>query len=585
MVPESAFTLLLLIVILLYLRLAPYTKVEESFNIQATHDILSYGVTFNDSKNFLTTHYDHIDFPGSVPRTFVGAVFLSAITTLSGFIAALPTGAALQFLVRAILGLTNAFALLSFRNALQRGFGKTTANWFIVLQVSQFHVMYYASRTLPNMFAFAITTFALRSYILAITVPLISSRFHWKTLALVTYAGVVFRSELAVLVLTLSAYILFTVGRYSLTKTIIPAGITGLVLGLLTTVPIDSFFWQQYPLWPEWSSFYYNTILGNSSNWGVSPWHFYFSNALPRLLLNPLSYGLLIPLALFTPSTRQRSAAIVLPLLSFVALYSALSHKEWRFILYVIPGLTSVSAIGATWIWNRRAKSVLYRFLSALLLISVFFSFLASFIQLSVSRLNYPGGQAIINLLHTTQNETCTINIYVDNLASQTGVTRFLENRHSTDPKYVFDKTEDISTLHTPEFWDKFDYVLTQHPETTIGKFEVIDTIYGWAGLRVVRPGEEPMKEEMLQALALTGDRFGNWMMVYEGFERNMRDHVTRGWWISFRIEPRLNILRRQNTGPQEGVDEEEGDWVFGEEDFDGEFEKGYDGSIWVRGE
>jgi alpha-1,6-mannosyltransferase len=387
------------------------------------------------------------------------------------------------------------------------------------------------------------------------TIPLMSAKYQRQTLALITFAGVVFRSELAVLVFTLSAYIFYTTGRYSLTRTIIPAGAIGLILGLLTSVPIDSLFWQEFPLWPEWRSFYYNTILGNSSNWGTSPWHFYFTNALPRLLINPLSYLLLIPLALLTPSTRPRSVALVAPLLAFVTIYSALPHKEWRFILYVIPGLNSVSALGATWIWNRRTKSLFYRTLSALLIVSTIFSFTASFAILAISRLNYPGGDAVAQLRSITADETGTINIYADNLVCQTGLTRFQESRHSTEPKYVFDKTENVTTLHTPQFWDKFDFVITEHLETTIGKFEVVKTVYSWNGLRIVKPGEEVMQREVLQGLYITGDRGGNLMMLYEALERGMREHFTRGWWVTFRIEPRLRILRKQKTGAEEQID------------------------------
>jgi alpha-1,6-mannosyltransferase len=387
------------------------------------------------------------------------------------------------------------------------------------------------------------------------TIPLMAAKYHRQTLALVTFAGVVFRSELAVLVVTFSGYIFHTTGHYSLTRTIIPAGAVGLILGLLATVPIDSFFWQKFPLWPEWTSFYFNTILGNSSNWGVSPWHFYFTNALPRLLLNPLSYTLLIPLALLTPSNRQRSIAIVAPLLAFVALYSALPHKEWRFILYIIPGLNAASALGATWIWNRRTKSLVYGFFSYLLIISTIFSFAVSLVILSISRLNYPGGDAITQLRALTASETGTINVYADNLACQTGLTRFLESRHSTSPRYIFDKTENTTLLHIPQFWDKFDYVITENLETTIGKFEVVKSVYGWNGLRIVRPGEEVMQREMLQGLYITGDKGGNLMLTYEALERWMRDTVTRGWWVTFRIEPRLRILKHQRTGAEMQTD------------------------------
>ena len=60
--------------------------------------------------------------------------------------------------VRALLGLANAFCLLSFRNGIARTYGRSAANWFVLLQASQFHVVFYASRTLPNSFAFGLST-------------------------------------------------------------------------------------------------------------------------------------------------------------------------------------------------------------------------------------------------------------------------------------------------------------------------------------------------------------------------------------------------------------------------------------------
>jgi hypothetical protein len=39
-------------------------------------------------------------------------------------------------------------------------------------------------------------------------------------------------------------------------------------LPALTTV-VDSYFWSQWPLWPELSSFIFNVYAGKSAEWGV----------------------------------------------------------------------------------------------------------------------------------------------------------------------------------------------------------------------------------------------------------------------------------------------------------------------------
>lgn len=144
--------------ILLHLVVAPYTKVEESFNIQAIHDIATYGFATQNTSSTIQEYYDHATFPGAVPRTFVGAL---ALAGLSKPLLWLGCGQYSQLIVRAVLGLFNSYALLKYRGSLERAFGRDVGRWYVLLQATQFHVTYYASRTLPNMFAFGLSEFTI----------------------------------------------------------------------------------------------------------------------------------------------------------------------------------------------------------------------------------------------------------------------------------------------------------------------------------------------------------------------------------------------------------------------------------------
>ena len=88
--------------------------------------------------------------------------------------------------------------------------------------------------------------------------------------------------------------------------------------------------------------FLFNTVENRSSEWGTSPWHWYFSTALPKALL-PAALALL---GVGVWYERGRAATLIGPSLLFVAIYSVLPHKELRFIFHAIPPLNAVASLG-----------------------------------------------------------------------------------------------------------------------------------------------------------------------------------------------------------------------------------------------
>ncbi|MCJ1380346.1 dolichyl-P-Man:Man(7)GlcNAc(2)-PP-dolichol alpha-1,6-mannosyltransferase [Xylographa soralifera] len=556
---DASIALLVPLLIVLHLYVAPYTKVEESFNIQATHDIITYGVPFQNTNAYLEAHYDHLSFPGSVPRTFLGPLALAGVAWPFAW---LVEGVDKQILVRAILGLYNAFSILVFRNGIAHAFGSDTANWYILFQASQFHVMYYASRTLPNFFAFGISTIAFRSltpsYVGSMKPPWRGVQEYRKALVMLTVIGVTFRSEIAILLGCHTAWLLFN-KRLSPTD-IVTSGVLGLAIGLGLTVSVDSFFWQKIPLWPELSGFVFNILKGRSAEWGTSPFHYYFTSAFPRLLLNPLTWQVCIPMALTIPALRDRAFDMLVPNMVFFAVYSLQPHKEWRFIIYVLPSLTAVAAMGASWIWTRRTKSFIYRVLAVGLVASTLGTFAVSLGMLVVSSFNYPGAEAL-NYLHAhADGSQNVINVHMDTLSCMTGVTRFLQiassqntsasNRHTL---WLYDKTENETQLLYPGFWEKFDYALAERPEKAIGGWEILHTIDGFTGVQLLRPGETS-RHKMSVDTSLTQSHqmiedlwpgvrnvvYHSWLQV----EDVMRERVTGGWWVQAKLEPQIRILR-----------------------------------------
>ncbi|KPJ18091.1 putative Dol-P-Man:Man(7)GlcNAc(2)-PP-Dol alpha-1,6-mannosyltransferase [Papilio machaon] len=414
---------LLYIVASLHILLCPFTKVEESFNIQATHDILYH--------RFNLSQYDHNEFPGVVPRTFIGPVIISALSAPVVFILHLfgINKFWMQYVVRLTLALTVIASWSRFRDTLRKQFGNSFAWWFTLISVSQYHFMFYMSRPLPNIMVLPFVLLALEGWL---------SGKHKQFIISAGVSIVIFRSELAMLFGLFLIIDLFfkKIDFMKFIKIVVPTGI-GLVA---LTVVVDSMFWGRL-LWPETEVFWYNTILNKSSDWGTSPFLWYFYSALPRGLGPSL---VLCPVGVYLD---RRLVQLVAPAVVYVLLFSFLPHKELRFIIYVFPLLNAASAAVCSYVFIRRTKAPIYELLFWGICLIIVANVILSIALVLVAMSNYPGGLAITRFHKLLKNEPY-VHVHISNLAAQTGVTRFTQ----IHDHWNYSKNESLSSEQLQQY-------------------------------------------------------------------------------------------------------------------------------------
>ncbi|XP_071033742.1 dol-P-Man:Man(7)GlcNAc(2)-PP-Dol alpha-1,6-mannosyltransferase [Parasteatoda tepidariorum] len=399
-----------------HLFICPYTKVEESFNMQAIHDLLYHGPDISK--------YDHLEFPGVVPRTFLGPIvvamlsspvlFLVNIIGLNKFF--------MQYVVRLVLGSLVFIAFQKFKSSVKHQFGSVVSSWLLIITLSQFHFLFYMTRPLPNTFALILALFAYHFWM---------SRNQRMFVLTSAAAVILFRAELSIL-LGLIALEEIVLGRLNILQIFcwgIPSGLW--MLGL--TFCVDSLFWMR-PVWPEGEVLWFNIYLNKSSEWGTSPWAWYFYSALPRALLLSI---LFVPYAF---KLDYRARLILYPAFGFIILYSFLPHKELRFIMYTVPLLNVAAARTCAHIWNNRNKSSMHGLLMQSVIFHLMINFFGTSLMLNISYYNYPGGFAV-NKLHEVESGLQDVNVHFDVFSCQTGVSRFSE----VNPRWKYNKSEELS--------------------------------------------------------------------------------------------------------------------------------------------
>ncbi|KAJ2644220.1 hypothetical protein GGF44_000746 [Coemansia sp. RSA 1694] len=450
---------------------APYTKVEESFFMQAVHDVLKWGA--------VNSSFDHLSFPGVVPRSFVGPLLVSALA----YPAKLATGGHaeglwIQLSARLAVGWLVAWANSRLRCAVGEAFGSTAARWYAVFSICQFHYTFWTSRFLGNTLALVPMLLAQALWLRSMASSgssrsrTVQRQCYLRMGSILAFTCVVLRFDTAVFAAPMLA-----AGARNVSRRVIATTLGTATLSALLTLTVDSYYWRQSGMWPELQVFRFNAVEGRSSEWGVCPPHYYFSHFLPRLLLGAL------PLACIGALTDGRAARLAIPYIAAIAIFSANPHKEWRFIFPAVPVLNICAAVGMVQLRRIAPSSRLVTFVGAALAAA---SLAIAVLMTLISSLNYPGGHALA-MLHAIEAAP-GVKVHIDSFAAMTGVTRFGQVRED----WVYDKTEGLQ----PSQFGSFTHLITSQPGLhNASGFSVVGTQLGYVGLKKLAPPKQVFRD------------------------------------------------------------------------------------------
>lgn len=122
---------------------------------------------------------------------------------------------------------------------------------------------------------------------------------------------------------------------------------------------LDAFTWSHAPKvmaggWFHSAVVYlrFNLIEGKAAGWGVAPWYFF-----AQRLWTSMPFITVVLVGGLVLSLRRAPALIAIALL-FFALHSASPHKEYRFILPMLPMLAALVGVGLTGLSIERVRQV-----------------------------------------------------------------------------------------------------------------------------------------------------------------------------------------------------------------------------------
>ncbi|KAG0280015.1 glycosylphosphatidylinositol anchor biosynthesis [Linnemannia gamsii] len=224
-----------------------------------------------------------------------------------------------------------------------------TANWTLFLTVASWWNLFCSTRTLANSMEASLTIVALYYW------PFIgsssgSTKGNLKLSLFIASLTCIFRPTAAILWLFLGGWLLLRLVRQGRWASIIYTGLNVTIIGggaIVASAVLDKNLLYNEWIWTPINFLRVNVLEGISLFYGSSPWHWYLSQGLPIL------FGIYIPLVLigsyhaFQANTGINAALkrqVLYLSLWVVFVYSALQHKEWRFLYPILYPLLPFAA-------------------------------------------------------------------------------------------------------------------------------------------------------------------------------------------------------------------------------------------------
>ncbi|KAI9330015.1 Alg9-like mannosyltransferase family-domain-containing protein [Zopfochytrium polystomum] len=213
----------------------------------------------------------------------------------------------------------------------KRLYGPGPARWALFASLVSFFNFFCATRTFSNSIETSLTSLALLFWPWPGTSSEGVARRELLSLSIAAFACILRPTNVVIWLVMGTDRLarLNWMGRTSL----ISRAIAVSILAVAISVAVDSAYYGEWTLAPL-NFFYFNVARDIATFYGSNPWHWYLSQGVPLVFFTHTPF---VVWAAFAPNPPDSTRIATRLVVATVAVYSALPHKEFRFVMPLLP--------------------------------------------------------------------------------------------------------------------------------------------------------------------------------------------------------------------------------------------------------